>query len=620
MSAESSIQPSSIVHEFVSLCEEGTSTPDVFDFAQRQPQATPQQLAAIVMCDVRSRHMRGKPIRVEEYLTRISSLNEERDLRSQVIVYDLQLAIQHQRFSENSSIDSYLSRFPDVEEVASLVNQSRPAPSDEVARHFGSPSASSLDETVIKPRGDDDLEATVCADPGEYSQTWPQQELVLEFLRSSTNGGEVSLISIGECPLFRSLPKFICERIDEQLKAVHFQPGDHLMEQAGPGNSLMMISSGVVEISAEDEHGVHHFIARAGRGEVIGEMALLADEPRSANVVAVSPVEVKVLAAETFHRLAREFPSLSVVLTQLVAQRLGGLGRDVLAGKILGGYRIKRRLGRGGMAIVYEANAIDNDDRVALKMMNHRLVYDEKALKLFQTEADIIEAFNHPNIVGMQSRFEAFHTYFIVMQFCDGFSLEEILKKHGPISEDEFRKIIGQTASALAYAHERGVIHRDIKPANVMLNRDGSIRLMDFGLAKPVEDADRSKRTEAVVGTIRYMPPEQLDGAQPTREIDYFALGCTAYKLLTGKPLYAESTREGMRRRHEKDELPGLGELVPDLSPETAAPFENIFRHDPKQRKLDLLALAEWAAPLTPAWLSECDAEDDFDQDCTVAL
>ena len=621
MPSKSSIDSSNpLVEQFSSLCNDSTTAPDVFDFLESNVDASAIDVFEVVKFDLSKRHESMERLRVEEYLERLPVLDQDQELRSQIIVCDLQLSMSSDEVELSTQIDSYLQRFPEVVEIAS---ESGNASSAETTKHFGSADVGEDDETVVRTPQDEPEagEATVCGDAVDASQAWPRQQLLWNLQKQAKPSANIdqSIISISECPLFASLPTTIANRIDKKLESLSFKADEFLMRQGDPGNSLMMIANGIVEVSATDENGVDHFIARAGRGEVMGEMALLTDELRSANVAAVSDVDALVLSADTFHELAHEFPLLSVVLTQLVAQRLGGLGRDVLAGKVLGGHRISRRLGRGGMAVVYEANDEMSSDRVALKMMSHRLVYDHKALELFQREADIIEGFDHDNIVKMQGRFEAFHTYFIVMQFCDGLALEEVLKEHGTLSEDEFRKIFGQIALALSYAHQRHVIHRDIKPANIMLNRNGVVNLMDFGLAKPVEDGDSTQR-EAVVGTIRYMAPEQLNGAKPTPMMDYFALGCTAHKLLNGGPLFTESTREGMRRRHSKGEVPSLGALCPELSADTAEVFENVFRHDPEKRTLDLKRMATWAAPVKASWLADHEDRAQPEQERTRML
>jgi serine/threonine protein kinase len=373
---------------------------------------------------------------------------------------------------------------------------------------------------------------------------------------------------------------------------------------------------GIVEINSVDEGGACHLHARCGPGQVIGEMSLLTAEPRSANVVAVDRVHVLVLPAETFHELAHEYPVLGVVLTQLVATRLGSQVHDVLAGKTFHGYRIVKRLGRGGMAVVYEAEETATGRRVALKMMSHRLVCDPTALAQFQREADIVESFEHDNIVRMYGRFEAFRTYFIVMQFVDGRPLSETIKSRGALPQAEARKIIGQVALALAYAHEHGVIHRDIKPSNIMLNRDGTVKLMDFGLARPVLETEGAI-PEGIVGTPRYMPPELLSGGSASRATDYFALGCVVYEMLAGRPVLPKLKLTDLLQYYETWQPPAFHEIQPPLSRELCEAFQPSLSKDPRARRLDLSQAAAWAGLADPSLIAPQadDPPDDVGDD-----
>ncbi len=284
------------------------------------------------------------------------------------------------------------------------------------------------------------------------------------------------------------------------------------MRQGDPGTLLMVLCDGEVEISLDDASGNRKVLTRTNRMQVLGKMALLTDEPRSANVVAATPVGTLVFPADKFHELAGRFPEISVVLMLLISERLGLPGRDdILAGKTLDEYRIARRLGRGAMSVVYDAEHLQTGKRVALRMMSHRLVYDQGALAQFRTEAEIIGSFQHENIVRMYGRFAAFRTYFIVMEFSDGVPLNEILDSGGPFPEAEFRKTFGQIVRALTYAHAAGVIHRDVKPANIMLSSSGLVKLMDFGLARTLLQSD-PEADDRIVGTLRYMAPEQMMG------------------------------------------------------------------------------------------------------------
>ncbi len=337
---------------------------------------------------------------------------------------------------------------------------------------------------------------------------------------------------------------------------------------------------------------------------MLGEMSLLGDQPRTADVVARSEVAALELPAATFHQLAARHPRILVVLTHLVASRLGGRGRDVLADKTLAGYRIIRRLGRGGMAVVYEAVATESGEVVALKMMSHRLVYDAESAKRFQQEADIVQSLDHPNICRMYDRFAAFHTYFIVMQYCDGWTLEELLHRRGRLPPEEIRKILGQLAAALQHAHQAGIAHRDIKPSNVMILRNGTVKLMDFGLATPLDDAaEEEEEDESLAGTPRYMAPEQLLGGRAEASADYFSLGAVAYELVTCRPLFATNDLAALLRLHRTALPASFAAACPQAEAQVAEAFAHALDQDVMTRQLDLGHLASWAAPVDTAAL-----------------
>jgi serine/threonine protein kinase len=235
------------------------------------------------------------------------------------------------------------------------------------------------------------------------------------------------------------------------------------------------------------------------------------------------------------------------------------------------------------MAIVYQARHLDTGLPVALKMMSHRLVYDLNALKLFQREARIIERFNHPNIVRMIGRFKAFRSFFIVMEFCDGTPLDKVIRRDGPLKAERFCQIFRQLCDAVAYAHERNVVHRDIKPSNVLLTADGTVKLMDFGLANPL-DTDSSEPRGIIAGTPRYMAPEQLRGLDVDTRADLFSLGCTAWKLLTGKDLIGHRSLAGIQKCHNTWSVPAF-ENVPE---QVATFLQTCLAFAPEDRTVDL--------------------------------
>ncbi|HVC99361.1 MAG TPA: protein kinase [Pirellulales bacterium] len=407
---------------------------------------------------------------------------------------------------------------------------------------------------------------------------------------------------LSNCDAFSTLPDILVRLVESRLRRVAFAPGETIMREGEAGECLLVIGEGTVEISTRDENGPRHLINRAGPGAVLGEMALLAREPRTADVVAVTEVLGMVLSAVEFHELARRYPPLAFVLTNLIAARLGGERRDVLFGKTLQGYRILRRLGKGGMGVVYEAEETATGLHRALKMLNHRLVYDTVALAQFQREADLTESLQHENIVRVHGRFAAFHTYFIVMQFCDGEPLNDLIARHGRMAEVECRKILGQLARALVCAHAAGVIHRDVKPSNILVNRDGTVKLTDFGLARPVVDHD-SILCDLVVGSPQYMAPEQMLGRGVDARADYFGLGCVGFELITGVPVSAESSFGKLRQQRIEWQVPDVRRWRRGISKPLLRLLRQCLERDPERRSPEMETLVGWAAPVDTALL-----------------
>ncbi len=407
---------------------------------------------------------------------------------------------------------------------------------------------------------------------------------------------------------FAELPSAAIFLLETCTRKRSFNKGDYLIRQGDIGEEMFFVTSGLVAVMTEDVDGQRHVIAHTGPGEILGEMALLAREPRTAHAIAEEPVVVQVLPVSAFHTLVARHPEFSQFLTQLVATRVGGSDRDVLVGRNMEGYRIVRRLGRGGMAVVYEA--VDEDDRqVALKMMSHRLVFDERNRDLFQQEADIIESFDHPNIVGMLGRFAMFYTYFIVVEFIDGISLQDLLKRKRGLPQTMVRRILGQLVQALGYAHNSGIIHRDIKPGNVMITRDGQVKLMDFGLAKPVGSWTAGNRL--LVGTSGYMAPEQFEQANLRPATDIFSLGCLAGELLTGDKLFGmpsiNELIEAVRTWSGWDPSSPSIRIESDLSDV----LTGWLSPDPADRRARFDEVAGWAGPIDPLAAIETAANRD---------
>ena len=192
-------------------------------------------------------------------------------------------------------------------------------------------------------------------------------------------------------------------------------------------------------------------------------------------------------------------------------------------------YRIDAQLGEGGMGVVYRAHDTVLDRSVAIKTVSAAMLGDESAQRLLR-EAQAAARLTHPNVVGVYDVVEDGHSRFIVMEYVDGQPLAALL----PLDIARTREIGVQISRGLQYAHSRGIIHRDIKPENILVARDGTVKVMDFGLARS-EGSSRLTQSGMIVGTVGYMAPEQILGGAVDARTDLYSVGCVLYEALTGR-------------------------------------------------------------------------------------
>ena len=559
--------------------------PDVFAFVGERPDLTAQQCLDVCLVDQFHRWKTTAGLPAETYCRLLKNRcgDESQELEWELVLHEISLRRSDQEIHDPAEVENFCQRFPGFRphllkffedaalDVTRALDQTRPP--HEMSQTFSV--APTQPRTGVIPTPDLDATTLDISDVDDNS--------ALTLVSEAFQHNPSSLL--GHCGPFAKLPPVLLSEIEARLEDVSYQPGEFLTHQGDPGDGLFIIQTGEVEIRVQSDSGESRVLATSGSGEVLGEMALLTEEPRTADLVATGHVTAKFLPVAVFDHLASEYPVISRVLTDLLAERLGQQGHDALAGKTLDQFRIARRLGKGGMAIVYEAEHLHTALPVALKMMSHRLVYDLNALKLFQREARIIEGFNHPNIIRMIGRFKAFRSFFIVMEYCDGTPLDQIVRQDGPLVPDRFCDIFRQLCDALAYAHERNVVHRDLKPSNVMLTADGRVKLMDFGLANPLDNAT-PEHEGVIAGTPRYMAPEQLRGDEVDTRADLFSLGCTAWKLLTGKDLIAHRSLAGIQKCHNNWAVPRFQNV-----PQPVADFlQTCLEFAPENRTVNLQA------------------------------
>ena len=214
--------------------------------------------------------------------------------------------------------------------------------------------------------------------------------------------------------------------------------------------------------------------------------------------------------------------------------------------KLLGGrYEVGDLIARGGMAEVHHGYDTRLGRAVAIKILRSDHVRDTHFLSRFRREAQSVAGLNHRNIVAVYDSGEDFlletggaqvPVPWIVMEYVEGFTLREILTSNGPLPAQEATRITESILDALAYSHEMGMVHRDIKPANVMVSRDGSVKVMDFGIARAVADTQATMtQTSSVMGTAQYISPEQAEGLPVDSRSDLYSTGCLLFELMTGR-------------------------------------------------------------------------------------
>jgi len=238
---------------------------------------------------------------------------------------------------------------------------------------------------------------------------------------------------------------------------------------------------------------------------------------------------------------------------------------ESLLGKLLDNrYEIQSIIGEGGMAVVYKAFCHRLNRFVAIKVLRDEYAEDEDFRRRFLAESHAIAMLSHPNIVAVYDVSSCDGVEYIVMELIEGITLKQYLSKRGALNWKEAVHFAKQTAKALSHAHQRGIVHRDIKPQNIMLLRDGTIKVADFGIAA-LED-DRQDSREAV-GSIHYIAPEQARGNDPDARSDIYSLGVVMYEMLAGKKPYTGDSIEEVAVKHLEPPVP-LSELAPDVPEE----------------------------------------------------
>jgi serine/threonine-protein kinase len=245
-------------------------------------------------------------------------------------------------------------------------------------------------------------------------------------------------------------------------------------------------------------------------------------------------------------------------------------------GAIFAGFRVQRAIGAGAMGDVYLAEDVRSGDRVALKVLRADLTEDERFRRRFEREGAIASKLDHPGVVRTVAAGEADGRLYLAMAYVDGSNLREILRSDSPLDIERALELVAQVADALDAAHRAGLVHRDVKPANVLVTGalgDERALVCDFGLARHVSSVTSLTSDRGFVGTIDYVPPEQIEGGTVDRRADIYSLGCVLFECLTGTKPFDRESELAIVFAHLNDPPPRATERVPEL-PEA---FDEVF-------------------------------------------
>jgi eukaryotic-like serine/threonine-protein kinase len=264
--------------------------------------------------------------------------------------------------------------------------------------------------------------------------------------------------------------------------------------------------------------------------------------------------------------------------------------RDMTQPRLLGGrYELDGIVGRGGMAEVFRARDIRLDRIVGVKTLRDDLARDQTFQARFRREAQSAASLNHPSIVAVYDTGEDMvngtPVPYIVMEFVDGRTLRDLLRDDRRLLPERAAEISDGVLRALDYSHRNGIVHRDIKPGNVMLTRTGDIKVMDFGIARAVSDAQATMtQTAQVIGTAQYLSPEQARGERVDARSDLYSAGCLLYELLTGRPPFTGDSPVAIAYQHVREDPIPPSQVDPDVPPWADAIVLKAMMKDPADR------------------------------------
>ncbi|HSK78015.1 MAG TPA: serine/threonine-protein kinase [Thermoanaerobaculia bacterium] len=290
-----------------------------------------------------------------------------------------------------------------------------------------------------------------------------------------------------------------------------------------------------------------------------------------------------------------------------------------MIGRVVGNYRIVEKVGEGGMGAVYQALDVMLDREVAIKAIRPDLSREPQIVERFRSEAKILARVSHPAIATIYSFFYENEELFLAMEFVRGRSLSKVLEAEGAIPWPRAVPLFRSALDGIAAAHREGIVHRDLKPDNLMLTEGGRLKVMDFGIAR-VAGSSHLTRTGLLVGTLRYMAPEQIKGEEVDQRTDVYALGVVLYQMLTGRVPFEGASDFAILRAQIEDSPVPPGNHVPDLPGWLERAVLRALEKDPAQRFQTVAELDDALTRGEPTRLGAPAPTGPVDDDPTVYL
>ena len=242
-------------------------------------------------------------------------------------------------------------------------------------------------------------------------------------------------------------------------------------------------------------------------------------------------------------------------------------------GSVLAGFRVESLIGQGAMGAVYLAEDTATGRQVALKLLAPALAEDERFRERFLRESQLAASLDHPHIVPVLASGDENGVLYLAMAYVAGFDLRELLRREAPLEAERALRLVSQVADALDAAHENGLVHRDVKPGNILVGDDGRASVCDFGLARHVTSVSSLTGDRGFVGTIDYVPPEQIKGGEVDGRADLYALGCVLFECLAGERPFERESELAVVYAHLNEPPSRLSDYRPELS----AAFDDVF-------------------------------------------